>query len=400
VTTAGLALLLWVAAGPGLIAHDEIASTLDRLGNADLVLMNDPAGAQPVRVLLATKVSAPVEKLRQVLKDVASYRKAMPSFRRTDVLSTVCAGATDLEVAWELEVPMWNLTGKLWLHPRPQGVDLELRDGDLAPGLFHLKALPAQTSASGGSILAIDGYANLRESHWALRKLVHRSPVVEPLMTVAAVYVMLRALVDLAEHGVYSRPTAGISAANLSDLWGADAGRAAGALAIQPKVFAVVRRRPDGRLARVEVVLPLATAPEDASGKSLHHEAFRGLPGWKKVTVTSGRSDECKDPKAVCWAVESNLPFFSVGGTWKLFQGPWRARMVEGDSKGAVMGLDFEPTQNKTRASLVVSQHPRIDRAGFVPRKLIAAEPLLEHGLSLALTILEAVALAPALEGL
>jgi hypothetical protein len=48
----------------------------------------------------------------------------------------------------------------------------------------------------------------------------------------------------------------------------------------------------------------------------------------------------------------------------------------------------------------VVSQHPRIEQTGFLARKLIAAEPLLEHGLSLALTIVEAVSLAPALEGL
>jgi hypothetical protein len=46
----------------------------------------------------------------------------------------------------------------------------------------------------------------------------------------------------------------------------------------------------------------------------------------------------------------------------------------------------------------VVSQHPRLDRAGILPRKLIEAEPFLEHGLSLALTIVEAVSLVPALE--
>jgi hypothetical protein len=35
---------------------------------------------------------------------------------------------------------------------------------------------------------------------------------------------------------------------------------------------------------------------------------------------------------------------------------------------------------------------------GYVPRKLIAAEPYLEHGLALALTLVEAVSLGPALE--
>jgi hypothetical protein len=44
-----------------------------------------------------------------------------------------------------------------------------------------------------------------------------------------------------------------------------------------------------------------------------------------------------------------------------------------------------------------LSQHPRLDQSGFVARRLIAAEPFLEHGLALALTLMDAVALAPAL---
>jgi hypothetical protein len=38
-----------------------------------------------------------------------------------------------------------------------------------------------------------------------------------------------------------------------------------------------------------------------------------------------------------------------------------------------------------------------LDRAGYAARKLIAAEPYLEHGLALALTIVDAVSLVPSL---
>lgn len=402
--TTGIVLWFWLAGGVGLASADDVSATLDRLGDADLVMMNDPAGARPVRVLLATKVKAPLEKLRQVVSDVASYRKAMPSFRRTDIVAKRSrgAGATDSQVAWELEIPASNLTGKLWLRTQAQGVDLELAEGDFSPGIFHVRALPDATAdqPEQSSILTIDGHANLGDSHWALRKLVHRSPLVEPVMTAAAVYVMLRALAGLAEHGSAARPKGAMTAADLSTLQGFGTGRAASALPDQPKILAAVRRRPDGRLARIEVAVPLMSAPEDASGKSLHPESFRGLPGWKKVTPICGYPDECKDPTATCWAVEGNLPMFSIGGTWKISPQPWRARMVAGDSKGAVLGLDFVPGQGKARTTLVASQHPRVDQGGFLPRKLIAAEPLLEHGISLALTIVEAVSLAPALEGM
>lgn len=397
--TAGL--VLGVLLAVGLANPAELSAALDGLGGGDLVMMTDPAGVRPVRVLLATKVSAPVDRLLKVVLDVDSYRKAMPSFRRTDVLAKRPRGATgtDLQVTWELEIPGSNLAGKLWLRPQAGGVDLELADGDFSPGIFHVRASPEGVGKQG-SILSIGGHANLGAAHWALNKLVHRSPLVEPVMTVAATYVMLRALATLAENATPPRPTAAMIAGDLSALGGLATGRAAGVLSGQPKVFAAVYRRADGRLARVEVAVPVASAPEDASGKSLYPEAFRGLPGWKKVTPVGNQPGECRERGAMCWVVEGNLPMFAIGGTWRVWPQPWRARMVAGDAKGAVLGLDFLPGRGKARTTLVVSQHPRIDQTGFLARKLIAAEPLLEHGLSLALTIVEAVALAPAFEGL
>ncbi len=395
----GLVLGVWLAVG--LASPDEVSATLEGLGGADLVMMTDPAGARPVRVLLATKVSAPADRLLKVVLAVDSYRKAMPSFRRAEVLAKRPRGATatDLYVTWELEIPGSNLAGKLWLRPQTGGVDLELVDGDFSPGIFHVRVSPEGVGRQG-SILSITGHANLGGAHWALNKLVHRSPLVEPVMTVAATYVMLRALAALAENATPPRPFAAMSAGDVSALRGLATGQAASALSGQPKVFAAVHRRADGRLARVEVAVPVANAPEDASGQSLHPDAFRGLPGWKKVTPVTSQPDECRERGATCWAVEGNLPMFAIGGTWRVWPQPWRARMVAGDGKGAVLGLDFLPGRGKARTTMVVSQHPRIDQTGFLARKLIAAEPLLEHGLSLALTIVEAVALAPALEGM
>jgi hypothetical protein len=410
--TAPVVLWLWLAGSVGLASGDDLSAALDRLGGADLVLMNDPRGPRPVRVLVATKVAAPADKLRQVLADSASYRKAMPAFRRTDIVSRRLgpSDGTDLEMSWELEVPAWNLSGKLWLRPEPQGVALELTEGDLAPGLFHLKAIPARPSpprtlkkgekaeSAECSMLVIEGHANVRDANWAMRKLVARSPLVEPVMTVSAAYVMLKSLQGLAERGVHTRPSGIMSAPEISSLQVGETGRAANALASAPAVFAAVRRRADGRLGRIEVALSVAGAPEDASGKSLHPESFLAIPGWKKVTPMCGYPDECKDSAATCWAVETNLPFFAVGGTWKITPEPWRARMVAGDTQGAVLGLDFLPGQARGRTTLVMSQHPRMDQAGFVPRKLIEAEPFLEHGLALALTVVEAVSLVPVLE--
>jgi len=403
--TALALLCLWSAAGSTLASADQVAAALDGAGNADLVLMTNPAGARPVRVLVATKVAAPAERLRQLLSDPTSYRKAMPSYRRTDVVSH---HGSDVEIAWEVEVPTWNLSGKLWMRPQPTGVDLELDEGDFAPGLFHLRATPFRPTAQDAagkdkterSILSIEGHANLANANWVMRKLSHRSPLVEPMMTTAALCVMLRALAELAERGTAERPTGTMAAGDSSSLQGVVAGRIANAFTVQPPVLGLVRRRSDGRLASVEVAVAAGTAPEDASSKSLVPDSFSGLPSWKSVTPVHDSPAECRSPTEMCWRVESNLPFFSLGGTLRIVPQPWRARMVAGDTKGAVLGLDFMLGPDKRRTILVLSQHPRLDQAGFLPRKLIEAEPFLEHGLSLALTIVEAVSLVPALERL
>jgi hypothetical protein len=397
---AGATFLLWLAAASNLASAEDVSDALHRLGDADLVLMNDPAGARPVRVLLATRVSAPVEKVRQIIADPASFGKAMPSFRRVDVVSRRqrAPDETELEVAWELEVPLRNLAGKLWLRVQENGVDLSLVEGDFAPGLFHLSARKEKAGSNDPSVLTIEGFANVRDANWATRKITQGSPIAEPAMTVAAVYVMLKSLARLAEGASPERPSAAMAAPELSSLNGTLVGQAANVYAQGTRVLAAVRSRADGRLARVEAAVHVSAPADKVIRRTKQPKAFVAMPGWKKITPVSGDPDECKDPAALCWKVETNLPVFSLDGIWKIWPRPWRARMLAGDTKSAVMGIDVLPAKPAGRATLVLSQHPRLDVAGYVARKLIAAEPFLEHGLALALTLVEAVSLASALE--
>ena len=75
---------------------------------------------------------------------------------------------------------------------------------------------------------------------------------------------------------------------------------------------------------------------------------------------------------------------------------PWRALSVAGDCQGAAMGLDLLPSGAGTAAAL--SLYPRLEKAGYVPRKSIESEPLLEHGLSLGLAVVDAITIARALD--
>jgi hypothetical protein len=391
----------WCAfAAAALATPADVGTLLGRLGDADLVLSHDPRTAHPVRVLLATKVAARAEQVRQVLLAPASYGKAMPSFRRVEVVSRQKheRGQTDLQVAWELEVPLWNLEGKLWLRPRSDGVDLQLAEGDFAPGLFHLTVSDDKGPKPKRSILTIEGHANVRDANVATRQLVRRSPLAEAAITVAAAYVMLKSLAGLAERGALVRPSAALLAPEPLSLDGAQTGRAALLRPRSTAVMAAVRSRSDGRLGRVEVALPISTKAAKSLGRGPSPEVFARLPGWKKVTIATREPAVCTDPAAPCWAVKTDLPLFSLDGIWKVRQRPWRAHMVAGERKGALLGIDIVPSGSSAGSLLVFSEHPRLDRAGYVPRKLIAAEPYLEHGLALALTLVDAVSLVSAVE--
>ncbi len=283
------------------------------------------------------------------------------------------------------------------MQPGPGGVDLALVEGDFSPGLFHLGVQKARAGTKDQSVLTIDGFANVRDANWATRQITRHSPAAEPAITVAAVYVMLKSLARLAEGAAPARPTAAMGAPDPASLNGTPTGNAANAFAQGTRILAAVRSRADGRLARVEAAVHVSAPTEKVTRRILQPKPFISLPGWRKITPVSGSPDACKDAAALCWKVDTNLPVFSLDGTWKIWPRPWRARMVDGDTQGAVMGIDILPAKPAGHATLVLSLHPRLDLAGYVARKLIAAEPFLEHGLALALAVVDAVSLGPAL---
>ena len=94
------------------------------------------------------------------------------------------------------------------------------------------------------------------------------------------------------------------------------------------------------------------------------------------------------------------MALVDLDAVWSVSSGlPTRATAVEGDTRGAVLGWDVQPGDRPNTSLAILSMHPRLDASGFVERRLIAAEPLLEHALAIALTYVDAAAMAAALEG-
>ena len=110
------------------------------------------------------------------------------------------------------------------------------------------------------------------------------------------------------------------------------------------------------------------------------------MPGWRDVAPLKS--------KPSVWEVDSRFPFVDFDARWEVRTQPFRAIAVGGGARGAVMGWDV---LDGAPAVAVFSFHPRLETAGYIPRKFIEAEPLLEQGLSLGLSYVDAMSLLTAL---
>lgn len=372
-----------------LLAATEVASgapeealraALGALPGADVILFDEPRPGRATALWVAGRVRTPVERLRPLLLDPAAYQRALPSFRRAEVVGTRRTRAgEERQIAWELEVPLWNLRGRMWLRPIADGAEFLIDDGDLAPGKFRLRAL----ADGAASVLFVEGHANTRDANWATRRLAGRSPLAEPAMTATAAWVLVRAMALEAERAPKTkgprRPAGALAAPAAGALDGKPLGEVARARLSPRRVLATVRARADGRLDRVEVAAWTTKQPSD-----LHDpRRWQALPGWKTVRATG----EAR------WQVDSSFPFVDFDSIWTISRDPFRARAVEGDWRGPVMGWDLVGGEGGVA---VFSFHPRIDRTGYIPRRFVEAEPLLEHGLALALAYVNALSLLQA----
>lgn len=383
----------WLTSAAAVLASPtSIGNTLSDFQGGDFVLVQDPQTIQSVGTLAALRVRAPVNLVRALLCVPATFQAAIPTFRRIEVLPSP-ANRGGIDLAWELEIPLWNLKGQLHLQPRSEGVELTLTQGDLAPGRFRISAY---AEGSDRTLMVLESAANVKDANWMVKRIVRRLPLAEPAIATAASYVLLKALALYFDHGRYHRSTAAMDPAPLASLRSPALARRASAWMHGKTMVAVVHNRLDGRLERVEAAFPLASKLEKIEQHIPTIAMFRAFPGWKETTFERNKLSMCRDPKAQCYVVDSSLPFFDMDATWKVWGSLFRAQAIAENLTGAVMALDALPFGQGTL--LLLSQSMGLHKTGYVARRLIAGEPLLEQGLALARIFVDTVSLAQALD--
>jgi carbon monoxide dehydrogenase subunit G len=357
-------------------------------GSTDLMVIAQPSAPDAPRAWGATRVAATPAAIKDVLLDPARYRALIPALVKSE-LGRSNGGAPVVD--WELEIPLFNLSGRMALHNRPDGVTIELFEGDFAPGRLSFTVAP---DARGGSTLIVDAVLDVKRSTWMLRRMLKRSPVGEPAALTAAAYVAMRAVALRAEHPRAReawRPHAPVVAP--AD-WLPDPRPLASDLLAPLRaggVVALVARTRADHLAGVAAAVGL-TAPPPAAAATLRSPAsWRAFPGWEKITVRPGPNGPGAD-------VKDNLPLVDFDASWTAEPGAaprWVA--TAGDTRGARLAWDVYPSSSGGGSIAALTLFPRLEATGSIARRFIAAEPLLEQGLSLALAFVDVAAIKAAL---
>ena len=370
-----------------------LAAALPPDGTSDVVLADWPSTPGTPHVRAATVVGVAPAAIKSVLLDAGHYRKIVPALIRADASRSPAGLAT---VEWEVEVPLFNLSGTLVIHERPDGAEIQLVDGDFSPGRLTFTATPR---AAGGSTLVVDAQMGIQNAGWLIRRLVKLSPAGEPAALMAAAYVTLRAVALRAENaniGGARRPggpPAPPPAWSPSPRVLADeklaALRAHGAVAL-------VARTWSQRLAGVTVATTLGVPAPNALGRLRDPASWRAFPGWKTIEPRVG-------PNGVGAKVEDNLPFVDLEATWIAEPGTsprWTA--TDGVTTGARLGWEVYPLDPRANAGapslMAIMMYPRLETTGRLARRAIASEPLLEHGLAAAVAFADLTAMKAALE--
>jgi len=379
-------------------------------------------------LVMATISAHPPHALLSRLSHPHTLKEALPALIRAEPTSAQsgASGSSQLseKTNWELEIPLWNLKGTLWLKRFPGTVQLLLTDGAFSPGRFDIQIRKWGT----GSLVTLRGQANIGNGNWATRRIAQRDPLAAPALNAAAALTLLRAVALLPSAGTNPpgaspprtrQPRADLIAALrhpepppqapafreidteslLALARATETEKAASSRGLEESArpLALVISAPTGRLQTAQIALRVPQPAAELRANLLKPELWQAVPGWDRIRPSETRRG--LRSLRVRWAVDGGFPFISVQGIWDIVSGKniW-ARMDEGDRSGALWAWHFgapvaalsaeeaseTPAEEPSGCFAVYSTHPNLHRAGYLPRKFIEAEPLLEHGMALA----------------
>lgn len=180
-----------LALGPEGLDLDRLQPLLK---HGQLALIESHADGTLKQTAILGIVNAPREKLAKIVQDPAKYPDFIPNFAEQNVTPK---GKNQLELDWELEVPMSNLEGKSLMTIENDGsVDVVATSGDITRGRWRWEF----NGVSANRTIPVHyAYSDVRESSWVTKKLVEKEPLLEHGIVIASGTIALTAMKARAE---------------------------------------------------------------------------------------------------------------------------------------------------------------------------------------------------------
>ena len=393
----GVAILLlqWSALAE---AAEPVLRTLDRaavvglaplLEGGEAALIESKADGRLRQVTLFALVDAAPDVVLGVVADAERYGEFVAHIDEVKVLARQGRRS---KVRWRMSTPLVTVGGvHAVVDARPDHIQYRAISGDLKRAVWRWEVAPLD----GGRrcVAALYTYADLRDSHWLLEKLIDVRPDLEHSAVIAGNLVQLKGIATEAERRAGRRSGARRPSVrrwrpaklrSVSPLLGGGAGASLRRLLRRGEV-ALVQSRPDGRLEQAVLVGAVDRPPAQVRkvvGQVERYPEF--MPTVEEVVVRRRQGER------VVYTTHYDIPLLAMQVETELKPVGRRRlslKILGGDIKRGRYGWEFLPVDGGRGTLTLFHGNADIRSQGFLLRTLVDEEPYLEHGLNVGIQL-------------
>ncbi len=384
-----LAVTLALGLAPGAFAEERTLQTLPAdkleamgpmLRHGEVALIESTREGRQKQVTIMALVAAPPELVHDIFVRPEDYPKFVRNMDKSQVTRRPDGTLVqDFQIGYTLT----HFEATYLYKPHPDGsVDVEAIDPN-DDGVFRWEFY----RVPGGTVLVMYGYTDVLHSNGFVHSIIDRMPSMEHGMAVTAQLAYVRAIKAEAERrakpGSFPPLDAKAKAPGFDFL-------------LKRGKVAVIRSDRDGRLSDVSIVdriwAPRAKVEAALLSPADYVKFIEGLKMSKEIARTA---------TAITYETDSDVPLFGWDSTFELHsdgRGGIDALGVRGDLRGAHYRWDLTGSGEATLAVFRAVQDVAA-ASPIVCGALLHAEPLFEHGINVALGLVQVIGVRGRAEG-
>lgn len=374
-----------------LIRANALVPLLER---GELALVESGPGGRSKQIAIMTVIAAPPEPVYDAILKVEAYPEFLRNMKSTRVTQRT---ASVVGYEWVLDLPVFDLAGHRAMRgQRPRLVEVRGTRG-------HFRS-----SQDRWELFAVDGgrrtlavlyrAVEFRDAGVVLRTLTELEPSMANALNLAMGFVQVRSLrlhVEKAPSPSYRAPAGPLSPLGKIELGPGGVRPEVIAPLLDRGVLALVESDGEGALRQVNLWSRVQASEATLRGVVMEASEYaRFIPTFKETKLSRLADGHYR----LEWTLD--IPLVSVAGVTDVFaraDGSIDMLAVSGDVKRAHWRWGFSPQGDSTL--LMHEAYSDVREASWLVEKMIAKEPLLEHGIVVASSVIGVQAIKDRAEG-